>query len=299
MYVASKNHILCLIVAFLFFAGIFFFRKPVVFFIKETISFIKEILKSRFLLFQLTKRDFQNKYLGTYFGLPWAFIQPIISILVIWYVFTYGFKTGSTSSGAPFILWLIVGMIAWFFVSECLRSGSDVLIEYSYLLKKVSIRAAIIPLVKVLSALVIHFFFIIVMIILLVIGGQTEYIYWIQILYYLPATLFLLLGFIYLVSAINVFVRDMSQFVGVFLQVFFWFTPIFWDINTIPESNRVFFTINPFYYVIKGYRESFVDQKWFFNDIQGMIQFWVVAVALFLIGITVFKRLKPHFGDVL
>ena len=93
----------------------------------------------------LVKRDFQNKYFASYIGLPWAFIQPAMSMLVIWFAMTYGLKVGKMDSGLPFVPWFICGMIPWLFIAETIISSSGSLIEYSSLIKKTTFKIAVIP----------------------------------------------------------------------------------------------------------------------------------------------------------
>ena len=95
-----------------------------------------EIYKNRKLVFSLAKNDFKTKYAGSYFGTIWAFIQPIVTICVYWFVFGLALRNGS-DKGVPFVLWLIAGLIPWFFFQEGLIGGTNALLEYNYLVKKV------------------------------------------------------------------------------------------------------------------------------------------------------------------
>jgi len=82
---------------------------------KELFQFLKHIVQSRELLIALIKNDFRKQHLGSYLGLMWAFVQPLTFIVVIWFVFEIGFRSGPTTDGTPFFLWLICGMVPWFF----------------------------------------------------------------------------------------------------------------------------------------------------------------------------------------
>ena len=110
-----------------------------------------EIYKNRKLVFSLAKNDFKTKYAGSYFGTIWAFIQPIVTICVYWFVFGLALRNGS-DKGVPFVLWLIAGLIPWFFFQEGLIGGTNALLEYNYLVKKVVFNIRILPVVKVFSA---------------------------------------------------------------------------------------------------------------------------------------------------
>jgi lipopolysaccharide transport system permease protein/teichoic acid transport system permease protein len=103
----------------------------------------------------------------------------------------------------------------------------------------------------------------------------------------------------YITSSINVFFKDMGQIVAMILQILFWATPIFWTTKLVPGEYLWFIEYNPFYYIIQGYRETFIYHKWFWEDLELLTHFTITVSTLLIIGIVIFKRLKPHFADVL
>jgi len=262
------------------------------------LDFIKEIYNSRYLLYKLIINDIKQQYLGSYLGIIWAFIQPVVSILVMWFVFQVGFKSAGVE-GVPFILWLSAGMIPWFFISDAISRGTNVIVDYSYLVKKVVFRVSLLPLIKVFSALIIHLFFIVFLMMMFFIYGYKPSIYWIQIPFYTLCAVSLSIGIIYITASINVFFKDMGQIVAMILQILFWATPVFWTTQRIPKSYMWIIKINPFYYIIEGYRNSFITHKWFWETYRITPYFLIISISLFVIGVFIFKKLRPHFADVL
>ncbi len=251
------------------------------------------------LIFNLAKNDFKTKYAGSYFGILWAFVQPIVTILVYWFVFEIAFKGGPVD-GCPYVLWLISGLIPWFFFQEAWQSATNSLIEYSYLVKKVVFNISIIPLVKVLSALFIHIFFVAVLVVIYTLSGYGITVYALQSLYYSICMVLLIIAISYLTSALVIFFRDLGQIIGIMLQIGIWITPIMWNIETISNKTlRLVLQTNPMYYIINGYRESFVSYNWFWNNPHLTIYFWVLVTCLLGIGGVLFHKLKIHFADVL
>ena len=102
-------------------------------------------------------------------------------------------------------------------------------------------------------------------------------------------------------SAIVVFFRDLTQIISIFLQVGIWLTPIMWDVNMLANYPWLIklFKLNPMYYIVTGYRDSMLGHVWFWNHWGWTVYFWIVTVVLFALGSWIFKRLKPHFADVL
>jgi teichoic acid transport system permease protein len=269
------------------------------FYLKSFLYFLLSIYRQKYVIGQLVKRDFQNKHLASYIGLPWAFIQPAMTILVIWFAMTYGLKIGIMDNGLPFAPWFICGMIPWLFIAETITSSSNSLIEYSYLIKKTSFKVAIIPFIKLFTALIIHLFFIVVLAILAMAYGFKPDIYWLQLIYLVFAAFILLTGLGWLISSVNVFVRDMGQIVNVVISVLFWATPIIWPYTMLSGNMKYLALLNPFFYIIEGYRYAFLEKAWMFQNIEMTIYFWVVTGIIFLAGAMVFRKLMPHFADVL
>ena len=124
----------------------------------------KDILENKKLILNLSKNDFKSKFAGSYFGIIWAFIQPIITIIVYWFVFDKALNAGTqiTKAGinVPYVIWLVAGMVPWFYFSEVVNTGSNVLVEYNYLVKKVVFKISVLPVVKIISSLFVHLFFV-------------------------------------------------------------------------------------------------------------------------------------------
>lgn len=266
--------------------------------LKAFLYFLKMIYQQRYVIKKLVISDFQKKYLGTYLGLPWAFLQPAAIIIVLWFVISVGLRGGGNSD-IPFLPWFIGGMIPWFFISEAITSSSNSLISFSFLIKQMYFRVGIIPIITIITALIIHLFLVLILMILVTLYGYYPSVYWIQFPYYLLGALFLLVGLGWLTSALTVFVKDMKQIISIFITLFFWLTPIIWPHDRLTGNARLLVNLNPFFYITNGYRETFITHEWFFENIWLTLYFWGFVAILFISGALIFHRLKPHFADVL
>ena len=130
---------------------------------KKQTSLPAEIIKGRKMIYKLAKNDFRTKYAGSYLGIVWAFIQPIVTVLVYWFVFEVGFRAGENTLPVPFVLYLIAGIVPWFFFQDGLIGGTNSMLEYSYLVKKVVFQISVLPVVKIISAVFVHLFFVLFM----------------------------------------------------------------------------------------------------------------------------------------
>lgn len=261
-------------------------------------NLIAEVYRNKTLLWGLAKNDFKTRYAGSYLGVFWAFVQPIITVLIYWFVFQVGFRSAPMNN-FPYVLWLIVGIVPWFFFSEALMNATNSLLEYSYLVKKVVFKISILPVVKIISALFVHAFFVAFTILVYALNGYFPTVYSLQIVYYSICALIFALSISYATSAMVLFFKDLGQIINIFMQIGIWMTPIMWSDTMIPQSFRWILKINPMYYVVEGYRDTFINNVWFWDKPNQTIYFWLATILLFFVGIIIFKKLKPHFSDVL
>lgn len=259
----------------------------------------QKLIENRKLIWSLSKNDFKTRFAGSYLGIVWAFVQPVVTVLVYWFVFQVGLKAGRTNE-YPFVVWLVAGLVPWFFFSEALNGGTNALIEYSYLVKKVVFKISILPIVKVMSAVFVNAFFILFTLVLCSCYGYTPSLYTIQIIYYLICNFLLVLGLSYFTAAIVVFFRDLTQIINILLQVGMWITPIMWDAEQMlsPKLLKIF-KLNPVYYIVDGFRDSLLAGIGFWEKPMWTVYFWLFVIIVFSIGVSVFKRLRVHFADVL
>ena len=268
----------------------------------DGISLLKEIVTRRKLIWDLAKADFKKRFVGSYFGMVWMFVQPLVTVLIYFFIFQLGFKSAPPVPGVPYVLWLVPGIVPWFFYSEALNCITGCLQEYSYLVKKVVFQVEILPVIKLISCLLVHGFFLLIMLIMALCFGKMPMATWIQFLYYSFAASMLALSFGYLTSAINVFFKDMAQIVSICLQFGMWLTPIMYQETMFSGDYPWIVTVlklNPFYYIVAGYRDSILTGNWFWERPTLTVYFWAVTLLMGFAGLKVFKRLRPHFSDVL
>ena len=270
--------------------------------LKKLFSLPAEVYQNRRLVLKLAKNDFKTKYAGSYLGIVWAFIQPIVTILVYWFVFSVGFRADTGDLGIPFVLYLVAGIVPWFFFQDALNGGTNALLEYNYLVKKVVFKISVLPIVKIVSAAFVHVFFVAFIILLYIFYGRFPDFYYLQLVYYSGCLFVLVLGLCYMTCSVVVFFRDLTQIINIALQVGVWLTPIMWVSENVlgPDSllGKIL-KLNPIYYVVSGYRDAFIFKEWFWEHPWWTLYFWVFTAVCFLFGGWVFKRLKIHFADVL
>jgi teichoic acid transport system permease protein len=254
--------------------------------------------RKRGIIFELARTDFRSRYTGSLLGAVWAFAQPVLTIVLYLFIHKVGFRSGAPN-GVPFVLWLIVGMVPWFFFTDALVAVTSSLIEYSFLVKKIVFEVGILPTIKLVSAALIHVVVWALLLVILAFRGVLPTFAWLQVPYYFFAAYALVSGIGLIAAVITPFFRDLAQVVIVSLQFFFWLTPILWSIEQAPPRLAPYLQLNPVYYVVEGLRDALLLGKPFWAHPLLTAYFWTFVLVTNLIGLALFQRLRPHFADVL
>lgn len=261
-------------------------------------SFIRELFDKRDLILSLTTRNFKGAYFGSVLGMTWVVVEPLIYVLLLWFFFTKALKF-QPPEGYPFVPWLMAAMALWNFFSLTFAASASTFKNHSFLLKRPEFNMAVLPIVNIITALYIHTIFLAILVVMLLINGISFTFYWFQSIYYLFATAVLLLGLAWIAASLSLFVKDVGNIIGVLVQIGFWISPIFWSLDTFPKGYRFLLELNPLTYVLEGYRKSFLYAQPFWGDIKGFVYFWLFTLAVLFVGVLTYKKLRPHFGDVL
>ena len=259
---------------------------------------IRNIYNQRFLILSMAKREIAAQYVGSSLGFVWTFIHPLVLIFVFWFVFSVGFKA-KPMNDIPFVVWLTAGMAPWFLFSQIISSSAGVVVAHANLIKKTLFHAEILPVITIVAGSVTHLAFLLLLLCLLVLQHIAFSLYVFQFFYYLFCLWVLCLGLGWMVSALHVFLRDVAQLVGVVMQVGFWVTPVFWDIHIMPDKVQTILQLNPMFYIVQGYRDSFISGQGFWHHPWLTLYFWVFTLGTLYLGNFIFRRLQPQFADVL
>lgn len=262
---------------------------------------IKTIIQKSSMIYSLAKSDYKKRFAGSFFGLIWMFVQPLATVLVYTLIFQVGFRSTPPLANIPYVVWLICGLVPWFYFQDILIQGTNCLYEYNYLVKKVVFNVELLPIIKLVSVGFAHAAFLVILFIALLIAHIPFSFSFILVVYYSFALSIFSLGISYFTSAINVFFKDMSQIVSIILQFGIWMCPIMYDERLF--AGRVDFVLqllkfNPIYYIVKGYRNCLLGES-FDGFAMITIYYWLIAIIIFVIGYKLFDRLEDDFSDVL
>jgi lipopolysaccharide transport system permease protein/teichoic acid transport system permease protein len=262
------------------------------------LNFLRRIYKYRSVIAAMALQEVKNKYIGTLGGIVWSIINPLLIIFVYWFVFSMGLKVQPIGN-VPFIVYFCAGLLPWLTFSETLTTNTNTLSQKSYLIKKMVFPTEILPIVNLTANLITHVIMLTIFFIILMFSGISFSLINLQFLYYLMALCIFSIGLSWLLSSVNVFFPDTTVILGVITNIWFWLTPIVWIIEMLPSDYHVFIKLNPMFYIVDGYRKSFIYHTPLWEDYGMGVYFWGISLILFIVGGMIFRRLKPEFADVL
>ena len=262
---------------------------------------IKEHIENVPQMFKLSIADLKKTYTGAALGWAWAVIKPVVTIFVYWFAIAIGLRQGSDIDGVPYILWLIAGIISWFYMGETITGGTDCIRRYSYLITKMKYPVTTIPTHTNLSRFFVHCIIVVIVIIIFCISGYTPPIQIIQLPFYMILMFLFFNAWSLFAGLISAMSRDFANLVKSFNISVFWLSGILWNIENVAD-NKIIHTIlmlNPVTFICYGYRNCFINHVWFFEQPKRLIYFLCWYLVLGFLSIWAYKKLRKEIPDVL
>ena len=264
----------------------------------EGIDFIRQIYLNRRMMLELTRRDFMTKYVQNLFGLSWAILEPLAMMLILWIVFSQILHRNQRMD-YPYVVFLLSGIVAYDFFNKTINQATRSIHSFSFLVKQVNFRVAVIPLIMIFTDLIIHFIVLAIIIPIFLLNGVTPSFYWFQVLYYIFCACILLMGISWFTASVLLFFPDIQIIISIIMRMLFFMTPIFWSPAALSPGLIKIFRFNPLFYLAEGYRGSFIYHKPFWDDLPGTFYYWGLTAFFLILGVYTFKRLRPQFADVI
>ncbi len=261
--------------------------------------FLRNLISSRTLLFQLVRRDFRQRFIGSAAGWLWGLIQPLV-MLVLWnFVFRVCLKMTPPEGEVTqnYTLFLAAGYLPWLLFQESVMRSSNSLVENSNLITKTVFPSEIVPLSIFLSSLINHLLALVLVLGLIMYRGDGLSPMTLLLPLYMLLTGMLAVGIGWIFSSLQVYLRDTTQIVTVLMTCWFWVTPIFIGEQNIPEKFRFLIQWNPLAWVVRAYRERLLSMRPVAVDDLLYLTAW--SVVVFVCGGLFFRHLKRGFADVL
>jgi len=259
------------------------------------ISLLNAVLRYRGFVWSSVKRDFQSRYQTSMLGATWLVLQPLAMIVVYTVIFSQIMQARLPQDTGPFAysIYLCSGILTWGLFAEILSRMQVVFIENANLIKKVTFPRICLPVIIVLSCIL---NFLIIFSLFLVFLAVTGNFPGLDVFYIIPVLLVQILfatGLGITLGVLNVFFRDVGQFVTILLQFWFWFTPVVYVLNTLPKWAQGYIEYNPMSSLINGYHNIFVHSS--MPDFYAMRWTLLIALIFSALGLYLFRK---HAADM-
>lgn len=256
------------------------------------------MLRYLFLLKEFVRRDFEGRYAGSMLGFLWSLLQPAWQLLLFTFVFSTVLKISLLGERTEnFGIFLFCGLMPWLAFHEGVSRSSTAITENANLVKKIQFPAEILVLTVVLGGVVHQLIASALFVAVLIALGE---FYWIGLPLMVPALaiqIVFTVGLGLLAATANTFFRDVGQLLGMGLMGWFYFTPIVYPLNQVPEDYQGILLINPMTSLVGLYREAFLGGN--LSSARGLGWLVLVSVLSLVLGLWLFRRMKPQFPDEL
>lgn len=263
------------------------------------ITVFKENWKNRKRVIRLANYEYKSQNRDTAFGFLWNFLNPALQIFVFWFVFAIGLRSAAPQGGYPYIIWMIVGIIPWFYISSAMMTSATSIYAFSGVLKRMYIPLSIVPVKSVLSAFIGHLWAMLVVFAVIFLSGYSVSIYTIQLPYFMLASLAFLIGFGLFSSAITVVFKDFQKILSSIIRLLFYITPVVWIQDNLPKNLRFILRLNPLAYIIEGYRDSILYGRGILYHGRQAIYFWIVTLVMIIFGCIIHMKFRKQFIDLI
>lgn len=267
--------------------------------IENIMGTIKEIKDNFSMMLRMTKFDYQLENKDTYLGKLWAILTPLIQIGTYWFVFGIGLRNGKDVDGFPYLAWMLLGLIPWFFISASILKGANSIYLKSGLISKMKFPIAVTPIGKVLQELYEFVIMLIIMFVILLCLGVKPRWSWLNLIYYMVYCLCFLVSLALVTSVFTMVARDFYKLLSSLIRLLFYVTPILWVMDNMPQTYQNVMQYNPIFYVVNGFRESVLYGLPFYHRMDLVMWMWAANIVLFLLGCSLQAKFKNKFIDLI
>ncbi len=254
-------------------------------------SIFKNLYQYRELLKTNVQKEIRGKYKGSFLGVLWSFLNPLLTVLVYAIVFPYIMRVQVPN----YLIFLIVAIIPWNFFTTCITTGCNCVWLNGGIIKKVYFPREILPVSVILAGLINFLISCVIILIFLLFGGVgfSIQLLWLPLIAIIQSLLSL--GLLFILSAINVYVRDVEYVVAFFVNLLFYGTPILYTVDMFPQKISWFLNINPLAHLIDAYRSIFYYQT--MPNFGSLLYLIIVSLLILIIGYSVFRKLEKGFAE--
>lgn len=266
---------------------------------KDLVQVIKEIVQNFKVIRRIANFNIRARFADNYLGSIWDYLEPILYIATYFVIFGMGLYHG-TVAGHPYILWLLVGIIPWYFIQGSFNKGLSSISSQLGLLTKTRFPISVAPVMVMMQEIRRFLVMSIFGLAILLIFGEAASVAWFGMIYAFVAMFATVLAHNIINSTLTVLIPDYKQAMNALFRVLFYTSGVIINLDTkgLPFVLTKLIEMFPFYYVIQQFRNALLYDKWFFEDATQMAFFWVLTVFMLVVGSMVHVRFRERFIDM-
>ena len=265
---------------------------------RSTLTVMREILTHLPRTIRLALYENRSRRSQLLLGRVWDFLNPLFQILIYWFVFSVGLKT-ETRNGFPYAIWLMCGMMPWLAMNASSTNAANAVQANAHVLKNVSIPVTIMPMKAIVKAYYEHLWTMGILIGTLLFSRIWPTWYWLELVYYLVSAWAFLTGFGLITSSLSAVYRDFFEFLNPVMRLIFYISSVVWPLESLPENLQRIMQLNPFAYIVEGYRKCLLYGEGILSNWQQGLYFWALTLMLLILGSILHMRLRKRFIDQL
>lgn len=258
----------------------------------------KEITSNFVMLCRIARYDYKLLNKDSYLGKAWSILTPLLQIAVYWLVFGMGIRSGRDVDGHPFLLWMLCGLVPWFFMNHSITSGASSIYRKAGVVTKMRYPISTVPIGVIVTGWLEHIMVLLILFITLLGHGYYPTVHYLNLVYYMLFSFVFLSSLALITSVLTMLARDFEKVLANIVRLLFYITPILWSMDRMPETYQQFSKANPVYYVVTGFRESILYDIDFWKHPLRIIFFWTLNFILFVIGCNLQYKYRKKFSDL-
>lgn len=257
-----------------------------------------ELWNNRQRMLRVSRYSYKVLNQDAYLGNLWNIINPLIQIGTYWFVFGIGLRGGKDVDEYPYIIWMLSGLIPWFFMSQCITQGAGAIRKKGISYLKMRYPISTMPTETILVASYSHLIMLGLLLFLIVLSGYLPSLYWLNLVYYILFSVCFFTALAMVTSVLSMVALDVQKLINALIRLLFYLTPILWSMDTLPQWVQFILRLNPCLYVVTGFRESLLYKVPFFFHWEEMLLFWSITLVFVVVGSNLQVKYKDRFMDM-
>lgn len=262
-------------------------------------SVSREIINNFDTLFRIALFDYRLENRDSLMGNLWNYLNPVMQLGTYWLVFGIGVRNGKDVDGFPYLIWMLVGLIPWFFFSGCLTKGASSIFQKAAVVTKLNYPMSTVPISAIITEGIHLLNTLLILEIVLLAYGEFPTIYYFNLIYYVAYLFILLCSLSLITSVLTMITRDFSKLITNFIRLLFYLHPILWDMSSMPSAFQKIIYYSPVYYVVRGFRDSILYNISFWKDIRQMAFEWLLVIILYALGCILQMKYRARYRDMI